>query len=103
MKIRMLLVIALACFTFGVQAQDDTGAKKQTLFTNVMVFNGTDNKLLDVDVLVEGNMIKQVGESLSASGATVIDGGGRTLMPGLADTHTHIMFSSLAPWRVADW
>jgi imidazolonepropionase-like amidohydrolase len=60
-----------------------------------MVFNGTDNKLLDVDVLVEGNMIKQVGESLSASGATVIDGGGRTLMPGLADTHTHIMFSSL--------
>ena len=27
--------------------------------------------------------------------ATVIDGGGRTLMPGLADTHTHIAFGSL--------
>jgi len=32
----MLLVITLACFTFGVQAQGDIGAKKQTLFTNVM-------------------------------------------------------------------
>lgn len=95
MRIKILLVIALACFVSGVKAQDDTGAQKQTLFTNVKVFNGTDNELLDVDVLVEGNMIKQVARTVSASGAIVIDGGGRTLMPGLLDTHTHIMFASL--------
>ena len=79
----MLLVVASACFASGVQAQDDTGAQKLTFFTNVKIFNGIDNELLDVDVLVEGNVIKQVGNIVSAPGATVIDGGGRTLMPGL--------------------
>jgi imidazolonepropionase-like amidohydrolase len=36
-------------------------------------------------------MIKRVGKNLSADGATVIDGGGRTLMPGLISMHEHIM------------
>ena len=38
-----------------------------------------------VDVLVEGNLIKEVGSGLSTSGATIVDGGGRTLMPGMMD------------------
>jgi hypothetical protein len=49
------------------------------VFTNVKVFNGTDNKLIDADVLVEGNLIKKVGKNLNADGATVIDGGWRQL------------------------
>jgi len=42
--------------------------------------------------LVEGNLIKTIGdETLKASkGATVIDGTGRTLMPGLIDAHVHM-------------
>ena len=71
MRIKMLLVTALAWLACGVQAQDETAAQKQTLFTNVKVFDGTGNELLGVAVLVEGNMIKQVGEIPSASGATV--------------------------------
>jgi imidazolonepropionase-like amidohydrolase len=96
MKTKILLLILLAFFTFGMQAQKDDDAKNYILFTNVKVFNGTDNKLLDVDVLVEGNMIIQVAKGIKApKGAEIIDGGGRTLMPGLADTHTHIAFASL--------
>jgi imidazolonepropionase-like amidohydrolase len=47
-------------------------------------------------VLVEDNLIKQISAepiAVDRSGnTTVIDGGGRTLMPGLIDMHTHIMF-----------
>jgi imidazolonepropionase-like amidohydrolase len=66
--------------------------KSQTLFINVNVFDGTSEKLAtNRRVLVEGNLIKTIGdETLSANkGATVIDGAGRTLMPGLIDSHSH--------------
>jgi imidazolonepropionase-like amidohydrolase len=44
--------------------------------------------------LVEVNLIKEVSTAkIDAPGATVIDGGGRTLMPGLIDAHWHTMFN----------
>lgn len=63
-----------------------------TLFTNVNVFDGVNGKLLEgASVLVEGNLIKQVSTgSIQANGAEVIDGGGRTLMPGMIDMHSHL-------------
>jgi len=70
----------------------------QTLFTNVNIFNGTDDKLYENHrVLVEGNTIKaiSVGEIESTSHATIIDGGGRTLMPGLIDAHVHLNLQNL--------
>ena len=40
----------------------------------------------DANVLVEGNLIKSIStDPIASDGAIVIDGGGRTLMPGLAD------------------
>jgi imidazolonepropionase-like amidohydrolase len=65
----------------------------QVLFTNVNVFNGKSNELMKgMNVLVEENLIKTVSEGAKASNpeATVIDGGGRTLMPGLIDNHVHL-------------
>jgi imidazolonepropionase-like amidohydrolase len=71
-------------------AQDD--APKRTLFTNVQIFDGVNEERMGGNVLVEGNLIKQVSaETISAPGATVIDGGGRTLMPGLIENHAHLM------------
>jgi len=79
--------IAIA-FSSLVLAQDE--APTQTLFTNVQIFDGVSEERTAGNVLVEGNLIKQVSaEPISASGATVIDGGGRTLMPGLIDMHAH--------------
>ena len=46
-----------------------------------------------VDVLIEGDKIKQVSKGITAPGAEVIDGQGGTLIPGLIDSHQHIMLS----------
>jgi imidazolonepropionase-like amidohydrolase len=71
--------------------------KPQVLFTNVNIFDGTSDTLAEgMSVLVEGNLIKKINKGLKAdANATVIEGGGRTLMPGLADTHVHLGFASL--------
>lgn len=72
--------------------------KKVTLFTNVRLFDGLAlNTREGMSVLVVDGMIAVVAQGpLSApDGATVIDGGGRTLMPGLIDAHWHTMLASL--------
>lgn len=89
-----LSLLALA-LTVPAMAADKAAAAK-TLFTHVNVFDGENEKLINnASVLVEGNLIKQVStQAISAEGATVIDGGGRTLMPGLIDAHWHVMFNA---------
>ena len=71
----------------------------QTLFTNVNIFDGKSDQLaMGMSVLIEGNLIKQVGKGLKArDDAKVIDGGGRTLMPGLIDGHAHMMINQDFP------
>ena len=65
------------------------------LITNVHVFDGKNEKrLMNASVLVEGKLIKEVSTGpVKADGATVIDGGGRTLMPGMIDGHAHVMIN----------
>ena len=72
-----------------------TGRSVKILFKNVNVFDGTSDKLATgMDVLVTGNLIGKIGRDLSANkGATVIEGGGRTLMPGLIEGHGHLMMN----------
>ncbi len=89
MKLQVIAVSVFAFWAVSVAAQDEPS---RTLFTNVHVFDGmTDGRIENASVLVEGNLIKSVSEnSIDAAGATVIDGGGRTLMPGLIDSHVHL-------------
>ena len=66
----------------------------QVLVTNVSVWDGTSNSAKKgVDVLVEGNKIKQVAKGIKAPGANVIDGKGGTVTPGLIDMHQHLMLN----------
>jgi len=67
----------------------------QVLIKNVNIFDGNSDELLGgLDVLVEGELIKTIGPDLSADGASiVIDGTGRTMMPGLIDMHQHLMIN----------
>jgi imidazolonepropionase-like amidohydrolase len=90
----LLILAALFAFVEPALAQEDE-ARLQTLFTNVNVFDGRSAKLaVGQDVLVEGNLIMQVGKGLKANAhATVIHGAGRTLMPGLIDGHAHLMIN----------
>jgi len=64
------------------------------LIENVRIFNGESPDLsAPSSVLVRGNTIAQISrDKITADGARVIDGGGRTLMPGLIDAHWHSMF-----------
>ncbi len=65
--------------------------QKQTLFRNVKVFNGIDDKLTTQDVLVEGNLIIKLGKDLDANkDALIIDGGENILMPGIIEAHNHL-------------
>ncbi len=59
------------------------------LFRGARVFDGT--RVLDAtDVLVRGERIESVGRNLPVpEGAEIVEGKGRTLLPGLIDAHTH--------------
>ena len=90
MKFIKLTLMSLLLLCPFAAAQDS--APSQILFTNVNVFNGVNETLIDgTSVLVEGNLIKTVStDAIDAPNATVIDGGGRTLMPGLIESHVHL-------------
>ena len=86
-----LALFAALAFSASASAQEEK-PKPQVLFTNVNVFDGKSDKLAEgMSVLVEGNLIKKIGKGLKAdANATVIDGAGRTMVPGLHDMHTHV-------------
>ncbi|WP_171123287.1 MULTISPECIES: amidohydrolase family protein [unclassified Ruegeria] len=62
------------------------------LFTNVHVFDGVNaERIENANVVVVDNLIAEVSsEPLAVANAKIIDGGGRTLMPGLIDAHVHM-------------
>jgi imidazolonepropionase-like amidohydrolase len=71
------------------------------LFTNVRILDCTGEYPYTGEVLIQGNRIKQVTRGGSrftagstASAATVIDGMGATLMPGLIDAHLHLSWNN---------
>jgi imidazolonepropionase-like amidohydrolase len=68
----------------------------ETLFSNVGIFDGSGDKPFRGEVLVQGNRIKAVArgeQQLPREGATLIDGGGATLMPGLVNGHGHVGYT----------
>ena len=67
----------------------------QTLFTNVRVWDGnSDDRTESTNVLVVDNLIHSIGPNVSGGDdAMVIDGGGRTLMPGLIEGHGHLQMN----------
>ena len=88
---RLVPLVVVATLAFGLPAVAQEDAPAQVLITNVSVWDGTSDAAQPaMDVLIEGNLIKEVGANLSAGSAKVIDGGGGTLMPGLIDMHSHL-------------
>lgn len=71
------------------------------MFEDVRVFDGTAEQLSEsVQVLVVGNQIEQISAEPITPPAEIvltrIKGAGRTLMPGLIDAHTHVMYATLS-------
>lgn len=66
------------------------------LFTNVRIFDGSGTQPFHGEVLVEGNRITRVARSARSfhtGDATVIDGAGAFLMPGMTEAHTHFSWN----------
>jgi imidazolonepropionase-like amidohydrolase len=64
-----------------------------TLFTDVLIFDGSGDERFPGEVLVRGDRIEAVArgnERLPRDGAEIIEGNGRTLMPGMVEGHGHL-------------
>lgn len=107
---RIVLFLMAALFVliavgngFNPLVPTSSAAEKQAeinriIILNVNVFDGMHEKLAKgMSALIEGNKIAKIAKSIKApEGATVIDGKGRTLMPGLIDAHWHTTYSYLS-------
>ena len=98
---RSILVLILAC---GLVASLDaqTPPPAATVFQNVRVFDGKGSQLSGPSyVLVRGNRIERISSTPiptdQRADTVLIDGGGRTLMPGLIDAHWHTMLVRPTP------
>ena len=60
------------------------------LVRNATVLTGTGERLDGSDVLMRGHRIVAVGRDLPADGATVVDGTGKWVTPGIIDVHSHL-------------
>lgn len=66
-------------------------AVKVILLKNVTLIDGNGGKpVAHTDILIKGNIIADIGPGLKASGATVINGEGKTVMPAITSSHVHV-------------
>lgn len=103
------LTVACALFipSLALNAQTAPEASAVTLFNNVRVFDGVRATLSEpTNVLVRGNVIEKISAQpipTDKRGDTkIIDGGGRTLMPGLIDNHVHVFVSASTQAQMLD-
>ena len=78
-------------------------ASPKVLIQGATVLTGLDTQLEDTDVLLAEGRIAAIGKGLSAEGATVVDGRGRWLTPGIIDIHSHLgVYPSPGVWATSD-
>jgi imidazolonepropionase-like amidohydrolase len=70
----------------------------RTVFAGGRVFDGTGAGVAEADVAVVDGQIVEVGVGLE--GDEQVDVAGSTLLPGLFDTHVHVMFGHVDVWRL---
>jgi dihydroorotase len=63
---------------------------ERILIRNGRVLDQTNGVDMAADVLLDGGRVSQVGPSLAADGARVIDATGLVVAPGFVDLHTHL-------------
>jgi imidazolonepropionase-like amidohydrolase len=99
---RGTLLSAVLCLGAPLVAIGQTPAPSAVIFENVRIFDGKAGRLSDpLNVLVKQNVIATIAGTQIAdpAGTSVrrINGGGRTLMPGLIDNHWHTMLARPTP------
>lgn len=93
----MLIVFVFLLFSSGLTLALETESSLSTVFVfeHVNILPMTSEIVLyDYSVIVTDGKIQNIGRANNISipkSATIINGSGKYLMPGLADMHTHIM------------
>ena len=95
------IAFALLC-GLAAPLSAQTPSPASTVIQNVRIFDGTGGQLSGPShVLVRGNRIERIASTPIVSDrradTVLIDGGGRTLMPGLIDMHWHTMLVRPTP------
>src|SRR5215468_32389 len=94
-------ILILLCATVET-THSQSNQPAAVIFENVRIFNGTSDRLsAPSNVLVVDNVIKTISTAPiadpPATSVTRVQGGGRTLMPGLIDAHWHTMLVRTTP------
>src|SRR6516164_9546668 len=97
-----LTLIAFALFWALPLAAQTPASESVTLFQNVRIFDGKSGTLsAPSHLFVRGNKIEKISTTPlpvdRRADTVLIDGGGRTLMPGLIDMHWHAMLVRPTP------
>jgi len=99
MKTKLTPLVAICSLLTASLYAQTSAPPALTLFQNVRIFDGKSAALsAPANVLVRGNVIEKISAQpipTDKRGDTkIIDGGGRTLMPGLIDNHVHIFLGA---------
>jgi imidazolonepropionase-like amidohydrolase len=101
-----LLLVFLGCpasHRYPQLVRREAAPAPVTVFRDVRVFSAVDTSVLEhQDVRVEGGRITSIAATgTDVTGARVIEGAGKTLVPGFVDFHVHVTGSAAPPWAVA--
>ncbi|MCH8966019.1 MAG: amidohydrolase family protein, partial [Planctomycetes bacterium] len=96
--------LIVAVVSLGISAAANTSLADPPIsmaITNARVWTGNPDQPQARTILISGEKIVQVGDdtlldSIPKGSATIIDAGGRRVIPGLVDCHTHIISGGLA-------
>lgn len=101
LRVLLLLAPISYCYADKISAGSGTNIKPDastTIITNANVWTGNPALGWATTVVVKGNRITAVGDKTLASqqqaqtpDATLIDAGGKLVLPGFIDNHTHFM------------
>lgn len=95
-KASLLAAVLLALPAFAPAAETAYAstyapvASGPVLVRNATVLTGTGQRLERADVLMRDGRIVAVGAGLDAGNATVVDGSGKWVTPGIIDVHSHL-------------
>ena len=95
LRLSLALAFALGCVVARAQGP------RVTVIAGATLIDGTTRPAIpDAVIVIDGARIRQAGSRSAVavpSGATVIDGQGKFVIPGLADMHHHLSSGSLQP------
>src|SRR5271170_1709715 len=99
-KLGISFVLGLVAVVSAVQTPAQSAVPVTLIKAGRLLDPRTGNVLSPVAVLIEGGKIKEVGAPTNVQappGAKIVDLGNTTLLPGLIDSHTHLLMDIVLP------